>query len=48
MYRMIEDMHGKITHEIANERKERESTEEGLLKLLEETCARVESGIKDL
>ena len=25
MYRMIEDMHGKITQEIQNERKEREN-----------------------
>ena len=48
MYRMIEDMHGKITQEIQNERKERENTEEGLLKLLEETCSRVETGLKDL
>ena len=48
MYRMIEDMHGKITQEIQNERKERENTEEGLLKLLEETCSRVETGLRDL
>ena len=47
MYRMIEDMHGKITQEIQNERKERENTEEGLLKLLEETCSRVETGLRD-
>ena len=48
MYRMIGDMHGKITQEIQNERKERENTEEGLLKLLEETCSRVETGLRDL
>ena len=46
MYRMIEDMHSKITQEIQSERRERENTEEGLLKLLEETCSRVENGLK--
>jgi hypothetical protein len=45
MFRMIENMHNQVVTEIMVERKERESTEETLIKLLEETCSRVEGGL---
>jgi hypothetical protein len=45
MFRMIEDIHGKVIYELQKEVKEREETEENLLKLLEETCLRVEKTI---
>ena len=42
MFRMIEDIHGKVMYELQKEVKERQDNEENLLKLLEETCQRVE------
>jgi hypothetical protein len=42
---MVEDIHNKVTHEMSKERRDREETEASLLKLLEETCARVERSI---
>ena len=38
MFRMIEDIHGKVMHELQKEVKERQENEENLLRLLEETC----------
>jgi len=45
MFRMIEDIHGKVMYDLQLEVKERKETEENLLKLLEETCIRVEKSI---
>ena len=44
---MIEDIHAKVIYDLQREVKERQETEENLLKLLEETCLRVEKTIKD-
>lgn len=41
----IDEMDTKIRGEIVREKKEREVTEETLIKLLEETCSRVEIGL---
>ena len=38
---MMEDVVTKMQGEIAQERKDREATEETLLKLLEDTCAKL-------
>jgi hypothetical protein len=43
---MLDDMHERLVQELVNERNERENTEEILLKLLEETCQRVESSLR--
>ena len=40
--RAIEDIKNRVKGEIIKERKEREATEELLIKLLEETCNKVE------
>ena len=45
MFRMIEDIHGKVMYELQREIKDRQETEENLLRLLEETCIRVEKSI---
>lgn len=45
---MIEDIHGKVMYELQKEIKERQDTEENLLRLLEETCIRVEKSIKNI
>ena len=45
MFRMIEDIHGKVMYELQREVKERQDNEENLLRLLEETCQRVEKSI---
>ena len=45
MFRMIEDIHAKVQMDIAREKREREDAEENLLRLLEETCNRVESSL---
>ena len=39
-------MQDRLLQELVTERNERESTEETLLKLLEETCQRVESSLR--
>lgn len=39
---MIEEIHGKLTGELNHERKERETTQESLIKLLEDTCGRID------
>lgn len=39
---MIEEIHGKLTTELNHEKKERESTNESLVKLLEDTCGRID------
>ena len=41
----IDEMDSKMRAEIIREKKEREVTEETLIKLLEETCSRVEIGL---
>lgn len=41
----VDEMDSKIRQEILRERKEREMTEETLIRLLEETCTRVEVGL---
>ena len=43
MSRMIEDIVVKMQQELAQERKEREQDEEMLLKILEDTCIRLNS-----
>ena len=48
MFRMIEDIHGKVMYELSREVKERQDTEENLLRLLEETCIRVEKSITNM
>jgi hypothetical protein len=48
MFRMIEDIHGRVMYELSKEIKDRKQTEEDLLRLLEETCIRVEKGINSL
>jgi len=40
---MLEDLDEKLTSDLTIERKTRENTEETLLRLLEETCMRIES-----
>lgn len=45
MFRMIEEIHNKVMYELSREVRERKETEENLLKLLEETCIRVEKTI---
>ena len=39
---MIEDFHAKIQEEITFEKKDRENTNEALLKLLEDTCNKID------
>ena len=41
MLRMMEDVVSKMQGEIAQERRDRETTEETLLKLLEDTCSKL-------
>ena len=48
MFRMIEDIHGKVLYELSREAKERQESEDNLLKLLEETCLRVEKSIVNM
>jgi hypothetical protein len=48
MFRMIEDIHSKVMYELQKEVKDRQETEENLLKLLEETCLRVEKTINNV
>lgn len=45
MFRMIEEIHGKVTYDLQREVRDRKDTEENLLRLLEETCIRVEKSI---
>jgi hypothetical protein len=42
---MIYDMEATLMLEIAEERAEREKSEEGFMNLLEETCARIERNL---
>ena len=46
LHSMLDDMQKKLFAEISSEKKERQKTEETLIKLLEETCSRVESGLR--
>ena len=39
---MIEDFHAKLQDEIVSESKDRENTNEALLKLLEDTCNKID------
>lgn len=39
---MIEEIHGKLTTELNTEKKERETTNDSLIKLLEDTCSRID------
>jgi hypothetical protein len=39
---MIEDFHAKLSEEIQNESRDREDTNEALLKLLEDTCNKID------
>jgi len=39
---MIEDFHSKLNEEIQTESKDRENTNEALLKLLEDTCNKID------
>ena len=41
MLRMMEEMVTRLQTELAAEKRDREATEETLLRLLEETCAKV-------
>jgi hypothetical protein len=43
---MIEDIHSRIQAELSNEKKEREVTTNSLLKLLENTCLKIEDNFK--
>ena len=43
--KMLEDLQGRIRQEIVKEKRERETTEDTLIRLLEETCVRVETGL---
>ena len=45
MSRMIEEMGGRVQDMLAEEVKQREETEEKLIALLENTCARVEKSV---
>ena len=45
MFRMIEEIHNKVLYDLQREVKEKKENEENLLKLLEETCLRVEKSI---
>jgi len=45
MFRMIEEIHNKVMYDLQREVRERKDTEENLLKLLEETCVRVEKTV---
>jgi len=47
MFRMIEDIHSKVMYELQREVRERQETEENLVRLLEETCIRVEKSINN-
>ena len=38
---MLKDIVGRLRHDIELERKERESSEEALLSLLEDTCSKL-------
>lgn len=42
IFRMIEEIHGKLSNELTSEKKEREATNDSLVKLLEDTCARID------
>lgn len=46
MFKILDDMQNRLLQEISNERQVRQKTEERLLKLLEETCIRVENSLK--
>lgn len=43
---MIEDINYKLYSEITNETNERENTTESLLRLLEDTCSKVDKNIR--
>lgn len=43
---MIEDINYKLQSEIMNETKERENTTESLLRLLEDTCSKIDKNFK--
>jgi len=45
MFKMIEEIHGKVQYDLQREVRERNESEENLLRLLEETCIRVEKTI---
>jgi len=42
---MLEDISNKLNNDISNERRDREFVEETLVKLIEETCSKIESSI---
>lgn len=46
MIKMLGDMQERLVREVDNERQERQTTEETLLKLLEESCMRVENTLR--
>lgn len=43
---MIEEIHFKLYNEIKVEKRERESTTESLLKLLEDTCTKIDKNFR--
>lgn len=43
--KLIEDMQQRVRQELQKEKRDREATEETLIRLLEETCARVENSL---
>lgn len=45
MFHMIEEIHNKVMYDLQREVHERKENEENLLRLLEETCLRVEKSI---
>ena len=46
MFRMLEDIHVRLNDNLEHEIRMREETEEKLIKLLEETCLRVEKSLQ--
>lgn len=45
IFRMIEEIYTKLQSELTIERRERESTTESLLHLLEETCNKIDRNL---
>lgn len=46
IFRMIEDVHGKLQNDISYEKREREATTEALLKLLEDACIKIDKNFR--
>lgn len=46
IFRMIEETHGRLQQDIILERRERQSTVEALLKLLEDACIKIDKNFR--